>query len=236
MRLFCFAYAGGRATIFGQWDARTPAEVDVCPIEFPGRGRRDNEPLCHDMDAVVAAMLASIGDRLDAPFACFGHSMGALVAFEVARRVRALRGVEPVALYLSARRAPHLGLSETPWFALPRPKFFAALRRLDPPKPLFDNPRISAIAEPVVRADCEVVQTYRFTPDEPLRCPIVAFGGEEDRYCPRAEIEPWRSYTTSTFMLHMVSGGHFFIESSRGQLLSLLSADLRERLAALAAL
>ncbi|HLG59539.1 MAG TPA: alpha/beta fold hydrolase [Vicinamibacterales bacterium] len=230
-RLFCLPYAGGRGAIFQRWQPAMPADVEVCPVELPGHGRRIAETPCSDMASVVTAVAASIVDRIREPFAVFGHSMGALIAFELARRLRRQFGVTPKALYVSARRAPHIIDPRAPWYGLPSDKFFAAWRRLNGlPQQSFVNPRVCAVVEPILRADCQIVQTYRFVDDDPLDCPIVAFGGSHDAHCSAPEIALWAAHTRAGFVSTIVDGDHFFIESSRQEFLPALSADVRERL------
>src|SRR5262245_7869847 len=120
MRLFCLPYAGGRETVFRRWQAAMPTAVEVCPIELPGHGRRIAEPLCCDLESMVMAVASTMADTLDAPFGVFGHSMGALVAFELARHLQSRVGPRPLVLYLSGRRAPQIVDRRPPWYALPR--------------------------------------------------------------------------------------------------------------------
>jgi medium-chain acyl-[acyl-carrier-protein] hydrolase len=228
-RLVCFAGAGASAVIFDSWQEVLP-QVEVCPFDLPGHGRRADEPLCFDIDSVVGIVAPMIAASRHAPFALFGHSMGAIVAFEVARELSLRYQFHPEVLYVAARRAPHLPNPEEPWYACPTETFFQRWADLvNMPMWIFDNPRRRATLEPILRADCQIVQTYQFTAERLLACPIVAVGGVADKYCSWSQLTAWQQHTTSRCTVKILSGGHSFVTSSRSELLSLLTADLAAR-------
>ena len=234
LRLFCFPYAGGRNLIFRGWQEGLPAAVEVCPVELPGRGRRLREPPFTKLTTLVEATAEAILPLLDKPFAFFGHSMGAMISFELARRLRREHAPTPVHLFVSGRRAPHIPDTDPPTYDLPEPEFLDELRRLNgTPQEVLEHAELIQLMMPLLRADFEVVQTYRYTPGPPLDCPITAFGGLHDVEVPREYLEAWRDYTAAGFTLRMMPGDHFFLHTAQRLLLQVLAQEL-QRLASLA--
>ena len=233
LRLFCFPYAGGAAQIYRTWVERLPAGCEVCAAQLPGRGSRLREVPFTSMAEVVDAVAGVIGPYLDKPFALLGHSMGAIIAFELARRLRREGRAMPLQLFASGRRAPQIPSSEEPTYALPDPEFIKELRRLKgTPDEVLEHPELMELLLPLIRADFSVTQTYHYTPEPPLDCPISVFGGTHDRDVSPEQLEPWREQTTSAFSLRLIPGDHFFIHTSRAALLDALSAQLARLLPA----
>jgi medium-chain acyl-[acyl-carrier-protein] hydrolase len=227
LRLFLLPPAGGSSLIFRGWEDAMPAGVDACAIQLPGRGNRLLEPLFTRLEPLVHALGQALLPELDRPFAFFGHSMGALVAFELACFLRKVHGTEPVALFVSGGRAPHIRESRRDYL-LPDAEFVEELRRLDgTPAEILDSPEALQLLLPIVRADFEATQTYEYREEPPLSGRITAFGGDRDISTPRELLPPWSEHTTGTFSLHMLPGGHFFIEESREQLLTIIASELR---------
>jgi medium-chain acyl-[acyl-carrier-protein] hydrolase len=188
------------------------------------------------MDALVRPLADAIVPHLtssDLPFAIFGHSMGALVSFELARALRRLRAPSPVQLFLSARRAPHVPDRHAPLYDLPDSDLVAGLSRRynGMPRAVLESADLMRMFLPIVRADLTMIETYAYVPDVPLACPISAFGGLEDGAVTRDDLAAWGDHTSGSFTLRMVAGGHFFLQSDRPRLLAALSADLHQTLA-----
>lgn len=227
VRLFCFPYAGGSDLIFRRWPELLPPEVDVCPVRLPGRGARAGESPYADMHDLVAALLPVMAERLGRSFALFGHSMGGAIAFEAARRLRREHGVEPRHLFISGRRAPHLGHTRRPIYNLPEPEFKRELRRLNGmPAELFDEPEIMELLLPLLRADVTLSQTYGCEARPSLTCPLTVYGGLLDTQDDRAGLEAWREHTSGAFNLRMFDGDHFFINTAQRELLGALESAL----------
>lgn len=227
LRLFLLPPAGGSSLLFRGWEDAMPAGVDACAIHLPGRGNRLFEPLFTQLEPLVHALGQALLPDLDRPFAFFGHSMGALVAFELSRFLRKSHGAEPEALFVSAGRAPHIPEGRRDYL-LPDAEFVAELRRLDgTPAEILDNPEALQLLLPIVRADFEATQTYEYREEPPLSPRISAFGGSRDGNTPKELLLPWSRHTTGPFSLHMLPGGHFFIEESRSQLLTIIASELR---------
>jgi medium-chain acyl-[acyl-carrier-protein] hydrolase len=227
IRIFCFPYAGGAASIYRGWASFMPPGVEIIPVELPGRGRRLAEPPIRRMAGLVAALTPVIAPLLDTKFAFFGHSMGALIAFELARELRRRRGLMPEQVFISGRSAPQVRDSEAATYALPEDEFRAELKRLNgTPVEALENAELMSLMLPYIRADFELVQTYKYYDDAPLRCRITAYGGLEDRAVTREALLRWQQHTQSQFSLHMLPGDHFFLRSATQPLLELLRPEL----------
>ncbi len=226
MRLFCFPYAGGGVHAFRAWADNLPKTVEVCPVQLPGRGARMMEAPFTQMLPLVQAAAEALLPHLDKPFAFFGHSMGALVSFEVARWLRRQSGPEPIHLFVSGCFAPDIP-DPYPLHNLPDPELLEGLRRLNGmPQEALENAELMRLLLPTLRADCTVTETYTYTDEPPLNCPISAFGGLQDHLVGRTHLEAWRQQTTAFFSLRMFPGDHFFLHSAQPLLLRILSREL----------
>jgi len=181
---------------------------------------------------LVKALTTAITPLMDRPFAFFGHSMGAVIAFELARSVRQRFACEPEVLCVSGRQAPQVPNDKSPSYNLPNDEFIAELQRIDgTPREVLEHAELMELVVPMLRADFQLVQTYQYEAGAPLACPIAAYGGLEDNEVPRELLSMWRGQTTSGFALHMLPGGHFFLRSSQTLLLKMLARQLQETLA-----
>ena len=230
LRLFCFPYAGGGAHAFREWERELPPFVEVCGVQPPGRGSRVTERPFAEAGPLVRAASDALLPYLDLPYAFFGHSMGALVAFETAREYRRRGLPGPARLFVSGRRAPQLPRADPPTHELPEAEFTEELRRLNgTPQEVLNNTELMKLMIPLLRADFSVTATYRYTPEPPLECPITAYGGLADEDAGREQLEPWREQTAAEFTLRVLPGDHFFLHSQQPLLLRTLAQEL-ERL------
>jgi medium-chain acyl-[acyl-carrier-protein] hydrolase len=229
LRLFCFPYAGGAANIYRSWSRKLQPSVEVCPVQPPGRGSRLQEPPFTKVSDLVEAAATALRPYFDKPFALFGHSMGAIIAFELARYLRREQGPTPARLFISGRPAPQLNKSERPIYNLPQSELKEELRRLNgTPPEVLEHPELMELMLPLLRADFSVCDTYVYTDEPPLDCGIVAFGGLRDRGVPREKLEAWREQTDGPFAIRMFPGDHFFIHADETLLLRSLARDLQE--------
>jgi medium-chain acyl-[acyl-carrier-protein] hydrolase len=227
VRLFCFPYAGGGAYIYRDWSRGLPSNVEVCSVQLPGRQNRLNEAPLTRLSTLVEKVALAIRAYLDKPFAFFGHSMGALISFELARYLRREDAIEPMRLFVSGRTAPQLPSARAPIYNLPTPEFMEKLRELNgTPEGFFEYPELMEMALPILRADFQMIDTYTYAAEAPLDCPITAFGGLKDYEVSREHLEAWREQTTSAFTLRMFDGDHFFIHQAEPLLLRALSQEL----------
>jgi medium-chain acyl-[acyl-carrier-protein] hydrolase len=227
LRLICFPFAGGGVTTFRTWPHSLPENVEICPVHLPGRGARSAEPPFRDLHQLVRSLGDEIAPHLDGPFAFFGHSMGALIGFEMARYLRRSRGLEPTHLFVSGCRAPQVKNTEAPTYDLPEPEFIAEIKRMNgTPPEVFEHAELVQMMLPLLRADFSVCQTYCYLPEPPLSCPITAFGGIQDRDVSRVALEGWGRQTTGSFRMSLFPGDHFFINVAQRQLLNKLAESL----------
>jgi medium-chain acyl-[acyl-carrier-protein] hydrolase len=227
LRLFCFPYAGTGASIFRTWSDGLPADVEVCPVQFPGRGTRLLETPFTQLLPLIEALAQALVPLMDKPFAFFGHSLGALVGFELARQLRRQSGVQPVRLFISADLAPQIPHRDRPLHALPEGELLAELRRLNGiPGKVLEEAELMQMILPILRADFAVYETYVYSAEPPLNCPISTFGGLQDQRVSRGDLEAWRDQTNGSFSVRMFPGDHFFLNTTQ-PLLPVLSQELR---------
>jgi medium-chain acyl-[acyl-carrier-protein] hydrolase len=180
-----------------------------------------------DFGALVTAIADAITPHLDRPFAFFGHSMGALIAFELTRLLRRTNQPQPVALYVSGARAPQFRLNHKPGPDPSDSELLDQLRRLEgTPAELLASPEVLQLLLPALRADTTAYRNYVYHPDVPLACPIFAYGGAGDENINRDHLEAWQEQTTSSFKLQILPGGHFFLRTAEREFLALLSHDV----------
>jgi surfactin synthase thioesterase subunit/glycosyltransferase involved in cell wall biosynthesis len=227
MRLFCFPYAGGGTAIFQGWVRHFPPGVALAPARLPGRETRIDERPIDSMEVLILALADAIAPCLDKPFALLGHSMGAAVAFELARALRQRGKPAPACLFASAARAPQLRRGHIPPPAPSDAELLEELRRLDgvPPE-LLENEEWIRLALPALRADTTLYRNYVYAEGPPLDCSIRAYGGLDDERISRTQIEAWSAQTTKDFSLEMFPGGHFFLKTHQEEFLRALSRDL----------
>lgn len=228
LRLLCFPYAGGGASIYRLWPADLPATVEVRAVQLPGREGRWREEPFRRLEPLAEATTEALSGHLDRPFAFFGHSMGAILAFEVTRRLRRRGLPRPRHLFVSGRSAPRVEVRDPPIHELPREEFIDALRRFSgTPEEVLQNRELMELVEPLLRADFSVSETYAYTPDaEPLAVPLTALGGVEDPDVPPEDLSPWREETTGPFQEHLLPGGHFFLDQHRREALAIVAREL----------
>ncbi len=234
MRLFCFSYAGGGASVFRQWPDLLPQDVEVCAIQLPGREYRLAEPAYTRLTPLVEALADAIDPYLDKPFAFFGHSMGSLVGFELARQLRRTHEKHPVRLYLGAYRAPHLPNPNVKIYHLPLEVFKVILRADGIPERILQNEELMQAMLPTLRADFELCDTHIYKEEAPLQCPFSIFGGQEDNRISAAELAAWRIHSSAECNLSLLPGSHFFLHGAQDLLLAALSQDLEAQLNAIA--
>lgn len=232
MRLFCFPYAGGTAAIFRTWADGVPEAVEVCAVTLPGRGTRLKESPFTQMEPLIAALAEGLKPYLDRPFAFFGHSMGALMSFELARYLRrSANGYLPEHLFVSGRWAPEQQHRVLPASDAPGSAFLAEMRRLNGiPDDVLTQPEVLDLLLPTLRADLAVNESYAYRAESPLTCPISVFGGLQDPMVRRSDLVRWQHQTTASFLVRMLPGDHFFLNTAQSLLLAMLTQELRDLL------
>lgn len=229
LRMFCLPFAGGGASVFRGWAASLPNDVEVCPVQLPGRESRMRDPAFTDIKLMVPAVADALEPYLNLPFVLFGHSMGAAVVFELARELRRRGRPQPLHLFVGGRRAPHMPPREEPIHALPEPEFLVKLRELNgTPEEVLQHEELMKLLIPILRADFAINEDYRFSEEEPLAAGISAFGGIGDEDVTREDVEAWKNHTRGAFRVRMFPGDHFFLQSNKDLLLEAISRDLAE--------
>ena len=245
MRLFCFPYGGGGASLFRRWQAGLPDGIEVCPIQLPGREERLQETALRRLEPLVTALTGNLDPFFDRPFAFYGHSMGALLAYAVADRLRSNGSPQPDHIFAAAFTAPQLvntwlrrcleALYQLGYSAVPEPTE-KALRDV---RDIFvgseeavqltrENQELMNVVLPTLMADLAVVDSFRYRERPPLACSITALHGVSDTRVSREEMAAWRDLTTGSFCLHEFPGDHFFLhpEQSGERVLELIRSNL----------
>ncbi len=225
--LICLPPAGTGTADFRAWPALLPTSIRVRPVALPGRETLLAIPPLRTMPAVVDWLLAHL-HPLPASYAIYGHSFGAWVGYELAHAARA-RGLTPPAhLFVGARRAPHLTSPRPPIGHLSDRDFVAAVqaRYAAIPERLLARPEILALFLPALRADFDVLESYRHVERAPLDLPITAFRGLADPTTSAPELAAWARHTTAAFAHHEVPAGHFFLREAPAPVCSLVASRL----------
>lgn len=231
MRLICLPFAGGMAQSFHPWAEPLSMVAELCAVALPGRGTRIKEPSIDRMDELTAAVSDAVRGLLDRPFALFGHSMGALLAYELARELERTGAPAPLRLFVSGFRAPDLPARGDPLHVLPDD---ALAGRLDefggtPPKVMESNAMMELFLPPA-RADLAACETYEHVPGPPLEVPITAFGGRDDRLVSEDELRAWRRHTSGAFTARFFEGGHFYLREREAEFVEVLGWLLEDEL------
>ncbi|WP_330230223.1 thioesterase domain-containing protein [Nocardia sp. NBC_00508] len=224
LRLFCWPFAGGKAAAYTPWRRRLPDWVELCVIELPARQRHLAQTPIRRFTDLVDAALTQVLPLTDLPFAFFGHSLGALTAYEVARGLPA--GIAPRALFLGGAAAPHLPRPGR-LSGLPDHEFISAVGHYGgiPPE-VRDTPEVMALFLPALRSDFEIFDDYRFAPAAAPSCPAHLFGGRDDRQVATTQLEAWRDVLPGLRSTELLPGGHFFLVEHRAALLDSLADKL----------
>jgi medium-chain acyl-[acyl-carrier-protein] hydrolase len=229
LRLFCFPYAGGGSAIFRPWTTYLSTHfphLELYAIQPPGReGRIIQSPISH-LPTLVHALTTAILPCLTQPFAFFGHSMGGLIAFELARALRRHQAPQASHLFVSGCRAAQLTYPE-PLHQLPDNQLIAELRRYNgTPEAVLNHPELMELLLPTIRADFQLVETYQYYSEPALDCSITAFSGTADTIVDQQDVADWSSQTTDQFTHYLLPGDHFFIHTAQSELISRLVEKL----------
>lgn len=211
-RVFCLHYAGGNASAFHSWAAQFEQD-EINALQLPGRAFRLREPAFLEVSEAVSVVASAMTDQLSSPFVVYGHSMGALLAFELVRELRRAALPAPSALIVSGCRAPHLKRTPPLPADIPDDEFWRKIGELyGTTEELLNHPELKALLLPTFRADFELIRRFRYREEAPLDIPIMACGGVRDPGVPQCDIEAWANVTTGEFSHKMFPGGHMFLQ------------------------
>nr|AFV71332.1 PyrG3 [Streptomyces rugosporus] len=214
--LVCFPHAGGSATYYQPMSKRLPPEFDLLAVQYPGRQDRRREPFVRDLVS-LADRISEVLAEIEGPLVFFGHSMGAVVAYETARRLA------PDKLFASGRRAPSLRM-HTAIHQRDDAGLVAEMRKVGGTDGrLFADRELLESVLPVVRNDYRAVETYVWPPGPPLDCPVTVVVGDADPQTTIDDAAAWRAHTSGPFDLHIMSGGHFYLDHHLDEVIKLIS-------------
>ncbi|SFX54285.1 Surfactin synthase thioesterase subunit [Thermoactinomyces sp. DSM 45891] len=228
IKLLCLPYAGGSARVFFDWKNDLHADIELIPIELPGRGKRFGESLISDFSQLVEDIYQSIKNEINSgPYCFFGHSMGALIVFEVMRRLKSENQPMPACCILSGKNPPHVPLRNH-IHTLDDEAFLAKIFGYGgTPTDMLNNEELASIFLPIIRSDFQAIELYEPPADrEQMDCPFIVLYGTEDPYVSTALVKEWGLYTSSSCELYAYSGGHFFIQEQRDQVIQQINLIL----------
>ena len=216
IRLFCFPYAGGSSATYRSWISQLPDHVELIAVELPGRAARILEEPLDSLDAVTDELVPRMVPLLDKPYALFGHSMGARIAYATACKIQENGHDSPSDFFASGSRAPHIARDRRSLHDLPRAEFIHELRKLNgtPPEILRDEEMLDLIL-PFLRADFRIAETRLPIPDNRLAPSVHVFGGMADTDIVPGDLKAWKLFFEGTMSVHLYDGGHFFIETCK---------------------
>jgi surfactin synthase thioesterase subunit len=228
LRLFCFPHAGAGASVYHPWSRVLPRSIQVCAAQLPGRENRLRERPFTDIHALVNDLAEEIRRVPPLPFAFFGHSMGAAIAFELAFELRRRGLPTPVHLFASAFRAPHLPATLPPLATEVEPRFLAGVQERygQIPQEILNEPELVQLIVPVLRADLALIETYTGAATA-VTCPITVLAGSNDHTVSEQELRAWCRHTTEDCQIEVIPGGHFFVKDSREQVVAVVERRLR---------
>lgn len=225
LKMVCFAHAGGGPSFYSQWGG-FHSEVEVLRVALPGREGRRKEPAFNSMATLLPELLQELDKVLDSPYVLFGHSMGAAVAYEVAKHFEA-RDKGPQHLFVSGRRAPHLFARRRLFYDLPDKEFLSVLTGLNgTPESVINDSSLVDLFLPSLRADFTLIEKYHIDQPDPVNCPISAYGGDTDPEVECFELAAWKQLTSSKFCSQMFTGDHFYLKQNTDNLFKAMRNDL----------
>ncbi|MCP5091517.1 MAG: thioesterase [Gammaproteobacteria bacterium] len=228
-RLFCLPYAGSGASIYRDWPEALAPEIEVWPVHLPGRERRLSESPLASIQKLAEHAASGMAPLLGRRYALFGHSMGALISFEITRALRRAGHSLPQALLVSGYGGPHCGDRRAPIHGLPDDEFKGEIQVLNgTPADVIANAELMDLLLPLLRADFQAVETYDFTEEAPFDLPIHVYCGRDDHETPIEQLAQWDCHTTVGSRVTLFEGDHFYLRQSGAALRAQLCKDLQQ--------
>jgi medium-chain acyl-[acyl-carrier-protein] hydrolase len=222
-RLFCFSHAGGGAGFFRPWRGKLGPTLELAPVQFPGHESRRTEPFAKSVEELVQSLLSSLKSELHGQFAFFGHSMGAIVAFELLRALRREELPLPQLLIASGARAPQYRLNHKPPPDPSAEELIEEVRRLGGlPPDAMEDPAFLGVILPALEADAAIYRRFAYQPGVPFDISIVAIGGVGDGHVRDEHLAAWHEQTSAEFRMRQFGGGHFFLRTQQDEVLAFI--------------
>ena len=214
-RLIIFPHSGGGARAFSHWPASLPNHIEVLAVQLPGREERFREASFCRLKPLIESLSPVLAPYLDTPYVLFGHSLGGLIAFELARALPTQKLPGPAHVIISGHAAAHLPPAQPLMHLLPEAEFLDRLRLLEgTPPEILGHDEMMRTFLPLLRADLAVGETYKYSAGEPLKCPVTVYGGADDPVISPEKLKAWRTLTTGPFRVRLFPGGHFYLKNS----------------------
>lgn len=227
IRLFCFPYAGGGASIYRLWGHDFPEDIEVCLVQLPGRETRINETSYTDIHQLVSDSAQEIIPFLDRPFVIFGYSMGAVIGYELTKHLEEFYNYSPIHLIVAAASAPHFVKKRELIHSLPDKKFINQLRQLNgTAEEILSNDELMQWLLPMIRADFQMVETYKCSGIVPLNCHLSVLGGNNDKWAVKESLFQWEDIPSKSFSVHFFEGDHFFLRNFEDDIKNLMIQKL----------
>lgn len=213
IKLFCIPYAGGSAAVYSRWKKLVNPLIELKQVELPGRGSRMNESLIDNIPDIVRNIFKEIKDQIKPPYALFGHSMGALITYELCKKIKQEGYPSPVHIFFSGKQGPQIKLKGLNCYNLPEDEFIKHILNYNGTnEAVFKNKELASLFIPILRADFKMVETYKFDrTDDYLECDVSVFSGTDDRAVSWEDLSGWQEVTKSNCRFYPFKGGHFFI-------------------------
>lgn len=228
-RLYCFPHAGGSAQNYRQWQAKLSPAIEVCAVQLPGRGARMAETPFTDLSSLIKALAPVIAQQSNLPFAFFGHSMGALIAFELARYCQLHSLPTPKALFVSGTAAPQHRCPPEGLSTMSDADLIKKLADFNgTPPEILAHKELMELVLPMLRADFTLVEDYRYFPAPLLNMPLTVLVGKQDSRTSPEQADGWAKETSNLCRIQWFEGGHFFINEEADAVLDCITAELRE--------
>lgn len=234
VRVFCFPHAGGSADVYRGWQRWFPEQFELCLVHLPGRGKNVRERAFTRVGPLVAKIADQIESVTDIPYVLYGHSMGALISFELARELSDRQNKGPEHLFVSGCRPPQYSRDKRVTFNLPREAFISELKKLNgTPEEVLENPELMEVFMDVLKADFELVETYEYRAGRPLSCPITVYSGIDDDQVPVETCHAWQKQTSAGCKVRVFGGDHFFIRNAQPVFVNAFRIDLLSAVSAI---
>lgn len=228
IKLFCFPYAGGSSAVYMGWKKHLSDKIELRPLDLAGRGRRISKPLYNSIEEVIEDIFPQIKNELcDSPYSIFGHSMGAILAYELVRKARIHKLREPDHVFFSGRVPPFI-FPGTKNHLLPNSEFIKLLEEFGGMnEEILSNQQLLSLFLPIIRADYKIVELYKHIEDGfKLDCDITILNGKMDRLANRDDVSKWKECTNKACTFYEFDGGHFFINDYKSKILEIINNTL----------